>query len=192
MRIILLSVLSIALFNCLAVAQTEDSEKALKTASKAYSAYNLDPAGNRAKLEEARAAIDIACSSEPAMSTTKAWTTRGQIYAEFANTDEIAVALKKISKLQYPDAPLTAFKSFRKGYELGVKKWEKSDAIKGISELINKLRNAGADKFSEKNYQVAYETFTALIDANQLLKSNGEKNFLDDNTLNTYVYYAAA
>lgn len=191
MKKLLLSAILFVVLNSLVFAQTEDSEKALKTANKAYSAYNLDPAGNKSKLDEAQKAIDIACASEPGMSSTKAWTTRGQIYAEFANQDEIAVALKKISKLQFPDAPLVAYKSFRKAYDLAVKKWEKSDATKGISELINKLRNAGADKFAEKNYKVAYETFTSVIDANQLLKSNGEKNVLDDNTLNTYVYYAA-
>jgi tetratricopeptide (TPR) repeat protein len=172
-------------------AQDEDAEKSLKTATKAYSSYNLDPANNKSKLEEAKKAIDIACEKAPTNATCKAWTTKGQIYSEFANADDIEIQLQKIKKPNHPEAPLTAFKAFKKGHELAVKKWEKSDAIKGILDMLNKLRNAGADRYSEKNYAGAYETFNAVVDANTILKAAGEKAILAEGDVNTYAYYAA-
>lgn len=191
MKKLLLAAITLFTTSVVIFAQDEDAEKALKTATKAYSSYGLDPSNNKPKLEEAKKAIDIACEKAPTNATSKAWITKGQIYADFANADEIAIQLKKAEKPQYPDAPLTAFLAFKKGHELAQKKWEKSDAIKGILDLLNKLRNAGADRYAEKKYKVAYETFNAVSDANALLKAAGEKDILQDNEVNTYVYYAA-
>lgn len=191
MKKLLLAAITLFSTSVILFAQDEDAEKALKTATKAYSSYSLDPSNNKPKLEEAKKAIDMACEKAPTNATCKAWNTKGQIYAEFANADEIAIQLQKISKPQYPDAPLTAFLAFKKGHELALKKWEKSDAIKGIMDLLNKLRNAGADRFAEKNFKAAYETFLAVRDANSLLKDAGEKAILTDSEVNTYVYYAA-
>jgi len=191
MKKLLLSAIALVTLSFSVFAQDDDAEKALKTATKAYGSYNLDPSNNRPKLEEAKKAIDVACEKAPTNATTKAWTTKGQIYAEFVNADDIAMALKKITKPQYPEAPLVAYQAFKKGYDLAVKKWEKSDAIKGIAGLLDKLRNAGADRYSEKNYKAAYETFTAVAEANETLKGAGEKGVLDDAAVNTYVYYSA-
>ncbi len=191
MKKLLLSAIALVTLSFSVFAQDEDAEKSLKTATKAYGSYNLDPSNNRPKLEEAKKAIDIACEKAPTNATTKAWTTKGQIYSEFVNADEIAITLKKITKPQYPEAPFVAYKAFKKGYDLAVKKWEKSDAIKGIADMLNKLRNAGADRYSEKNYTAAYETFAAVVEANETLKAAGEKNTLDDASVNTYMYYAA-
>lgn len=191
MKKILLFSLSILALSVSSYAQDEDAEKALKNASKAYTAYNIDPQGNKAKLDEAKKAIDIACAGAPTNATTKAWITKGQIYGEYATQDDVARALKKIDKSMYPDAPFTAYSAYKKAFELAQKKWEKSDALKGIMEVAPKLQNAGADKFSEKNFKGAYDNFNAVVDANQMLKANGEKAILDENNLNIYVYYAA-
>lgn len=186
-----LSALALVAISFTAFSQDEDAEKSLKTATKAYSSYNLDPANNKPKLEEARKAIDIACAKAPTNATCKAWVTKGQIYSEYANADEIELQLKKIEKAKNPEAPLIAYKAFKKSHELAVKKWEKSDAIKGILDMFNKLRNAGADRYGEKKYVEAYETFNAVLEANATLKAAGEKAILADNDLNVYAYYGA-
>ena len=186
-----LSALALVAISFTAFSQEEDAEKSLKTATKAYSSYSLDPANNKPKLEEAKKAIDIACANAPTNATCKAWVTKGQIYSEYANADEIELQLKKIQKARFPEAPLTAYKAFKKSHELAVKKWEKSDAIKGVVDMFNKLRNAGADLYGEKKYAAAYETFSAVTEANTMLKTAGEKNVLLDNDVNVYAYYSA-
>lgn len=190
MKRLIIVTLAFVTFIFSANAQDEDAEKALKTASKAYSSYAMDPSTNKSKLEEARKAIDIACDKAPTNITSKAWSQKGQIYGEYANIDEINMQLKK-TKAENPEAPVKAYQAYKKSLEFAQKKWEKADALKGLADMLNKLRNTGADQFGAKNFKLAYDAFAGVVDANAILKQAGEKNILADADAGTYAYYAA-
>ncbi len=172
-----------------------DPEKALKTASRAYDSYNIDPQSNAAKLEEAKTNIDFAATQDLTKGLTKTQTLRGNIYVALCDKDQAnftAANIKKMSyKSQYPDAALEAYQSFKKGLASAQKKWEKGDAIKGLQETSNHLRNMGADKYGNKDLKTAYEAFSAVVDIQNVLKSNGEKETLSADDKNKYLFYAA-
>lgn len=169
----------------------DDPEKALKTAGRAFTSYNMDPTANAAKLEEAKTNIDFATSKEVTAAMSKTWVTKGQIYGKMAENDDLQRMIKADTKPKNPNAPIEAYRGFKKGFELAQKKWEKSDAITGMIEQLSRLRNAGADRYSEKNYKDAYEAFSALTVGHKMVKDFGEKSPIEDKDINTFNYYAA-
>lgn len=190
MKKLLLSLITLLFVTSISFAQETDPAKILKNAKKALSSYSLDPAGNVAKLTEARTNIDLALKSD-VNNTYEAWLTSGNIYAEIAGKDEIMRTIKKDAVATVPDAPLKAYTSFKNALDKAVKKYEKSDAIKGIADNQNRLQNCGADAYKNKDYATAYGAFNSLTAANEILKTAGEKKLLDEKQVNTFVYYAA-
>ena len=63
MRNVLLGIFAFSLM-ALSLNAQDDPAKAYKAATRALSAYNLDPSNNKAKLEEAKTNIDIAITGE--------------------------------------------------------------------------------------------------------------------------------
>ncbi len=167
-----------------------DPEKAYKKATKGLNAYISDQT-NIAKLDEAKAAIEVPCAADLTKNLAKTWLTRGLIYSEYVTKDNTNKMLSSTAKTMYPDAAYEAHKSFKKSLELAQKKYEKSDAIKGIADISNGLRNMGADKYQEKKYDQAYLAFNAVVEGQEVLKNNGEKAILPDSSLNQYTFYAA-
>ena len=151
MKKLLLSLITLLFVTSISFAQETDPAKILKNAKKALSSYSLDPAGNVAKLTEARTNIDLALKSD-VNNTYEAWLTSGNIYAEIAGKDEIMRTIKKDAVATVPDAPLKAYTSFKNALDKAVKKYEKSDAIKGIADNQNRLQNCGADAYKNKDY----------------------------------------
>ncbi len=168
----------------------DDPEKALKTAGRAFTSFNMDPQANAAKLDEAKTNIDFACSKEITAGLSKTWVTKGQIYSALADKDDALRILNKDNKPKNPDAPIEAYRGFKKGFELAAKKWEKSDAIKGILEQLGRLRNAGADRYQEKKYKDAYDCFNAMTEGHKMVKDFGEKSTIEDKDINIFKYYA--
>ena len=171
-----------------------DPEKALKSASKAYDNFNLDPNGSSAKLDEAKKNIDFAATNDVTKGLCKTQNLKGSIYSSLCDRDQnnqlIAATKKMEFKSAFPDAALESYKAFKKGLELGQKKWEKGDAIKGLRDCNNHLRNMGSDKYSEKNVKSAYECFAAVVDIQEILKTSGEKNTLTEEEISKYRFYA--
>lgn len=167
-----------------------DPEKAIKKATKGLNAYISDQT-NIARLDEAKAAIEIACNNDLTKNSAKTWQTKAMIYTEYMNKDNAMKMINNNAKSQYPDASLTAYNAYKKALEFAQKKYEKSDAIKGIAEVSNGLRNMGADKYQEKQYGAAYSAFNAVVEGQETLKGAGEKAILADTSLNQYTFYAA-
>lgn len=167
----------------------EDAEKALKTAGRSLTSYNMDPAANKAKLDEAKASIDIASASPITAALSKTWVTKGQIYSKMAEKDDNMRLIKPDTKPVSPDAPFIAYTSFKKAFELAVKKWEKSDAITGLTEQLNRLRSAGADYYAAKKYEDAYNNFNGMLVGHKMVKDFGEKSPIEDKDMNTFKFY---
>lgn len=189
MKKLLLSLIALFVATTITFAQETDPAKIFKNAKKALSSYSLDPSGNVAKLTEAKTNIDLALKSD-VNNTYEAWLTSGNIYAELAGKDEIMRSIDTAAVAKVPDAPFKAYTSFKNAYEKAVKKYEKSDAVKGLADNQNRLQNCGADAYKKKDYAMAYAAFNGLTTANDILKAAGEKKFLDQKAVNTFTFYA--
>lgn len=159
----------------------EDGSKLAKQASKALAAYNIDPKANAAKLEEAKEKIDQALQLPDAQAQASAWITKGDIYNTLLQRD-------MAKRLVDPNAPLTgdndalvAFEAYKNGYNNPTaKKYEKSDAVKGISEVEGHMINIGVSKYETGAYEKAFLSFQASLQAHDILKANQQKSVIDD------------
>lgn len=168
-----------------------DAEKSLKTAGKAISSYFLDPAGNKGKLDEAKAEIEIAAKNDVTAANLKTWMTRGQIYNAIAANESGMLAVDKTFKLKELDAPYLAYESFNKAFNMAEKKYDKKDALKGMQESSAYLTNTGISKFEKKDFKGAYESVMALIKINDLFKQNAmDPVFAKDEDLDNTHYIA--
>jgi len=158
----------------------EEGAKLAKQAGKALTSYNIDPTNNAAKLEEAKTKINQALQFPDAQALSSAWITKGEIYNTTLQRDMV--------KRQFtPDAPLTgdndaleAVTAYMKGYELTTKKYEKSDAIKGITDGQGHLINIGVTKYEAGEFEKAFFSFKAALQSHEVLKANGQKSLLDE------------
>ena len=74
---------------------------------------------------------------------------------------------------------IEAFEAFQKALELAEKKYETSDALKGVAISQGNLSNIGVFKYDERDYSGAFENFRAVLKAHDILKENGEDSSLD-------------
>lgn len=191
MKKALSSILAFALFLNFAAAQ--EAGKMAKSASKALAAYFVDTKGNADKLKEAKQKIDEAAAQSDAATTHSVWQTRGEIYGAIVQGDLVMRQINPSAPMSGENDALIAVQAFKKAYELGDKKFHKTDAIKGITDnnLQAALINVAADKFTAKEYDKAYQSFWAAYEAHQLLKENKAPSLMDDKAnYENYIYYA--
>lgn len=168
-----------------AVQAQEDIKKDLGVAKRSLAAFTLDPANNKPKLGEAKDAIDRAMATDAGKASGAAWQLKGDIYNEIASqiVQVRQLGFGKMEELPQVETPaLQAFEAFQKAMELGVKSFEKKDALKGIGLVQGNLANLGIYKYEDQDYANAYHDFKAVIDAHDILKKNGEKSTLDVET----------
>ncbi|MBV6441388.1 MAG: hypothetical protein DYG98_03275 [Haliscomenobacteraceae bacterium CHB4] len=159
----------------------EDGAKLAKQAGKALSAYNIDPTANAAKLDEAKQKIDEALKTPEAQAQASAWLTQGDIYTTLLMKDMAKRMVDANAPLTGDNDALVAFEGYKKAYDNPTaKKYEKSDAVKGIAQMEGHLINIGVSKFEAQQYEKAFNSFRASLLANEVLKANSQKSVLDD------------
>lgn len=174
--VLLLNFLFLAAF---AQAQ-EEGAKLAKQAGKALTSYNIDPTNNAAKLDEAKAKINQALQMSDAQALSSAWITKGDIFNTFLQRDMVKKQFDPNAQLTGDNDALEAFTGYKKGYELTTKKYEKNDAIKGITEVQGHLINIGVTKYEAGEYEKAFFSFQAALESHDVLKANGQKSLLDE------------
>ncbi|MEO7175979.1 MAG: hypothetical protein ABIV51_08880 [Saprospiraceae bacterium] len=168
------------LFTGLIVAQDDTTpDKAVKKASRALSAYNLDTQNNGDKLDEAKKYIDYALNDAAVQADGMAWLTAGQIYAEISNKDALTKMVNKNFKAADPNAAIKGFEFLKKAYNLVLKPYEKKDALNAMKELVPSISQAGLALFEQKDFAGAYSAFYSVIEAHDLLKANKMESPLD-------------
>ena len=179
MKKILLSCLSFLLvFGSL---QAQAGKKALKKASQAIAAFNLDQS-NTAKLQEAVDQIAVAEGDAETAATVKTWLKKGEIYGVIATqiTNVKTVGIGDLTSLPQVDRPaFQSFQAFEKAWDMAEKKYEKKDALKGLAMAQGTLSNMGIYAYDEQKYAEAYENFKAVLTAHDLLKANDGESALD-------------
>ena len=113
----------------------EEGVKLAKQAGKALTSYNIDPTNNAAKLEEAKTKINQALQMPDAQALASAWLTKGDVYNTLLQRDMAKRLINASAPLSGDNDALEAFTGYQKTYELATRKYEKTDAIKGISEV---------------------------------------------------------
>lgn len=179
MKKLLFSLMGLFLFSAIAVSQ-EDPKKALGKASRALSAYILNPTDNDVKLEEAKKMIEVAVASDDIAKQCKAWQKRGEIYNSFSDKDIAMMSLGTDPNFvpKYVDAPLIAAESFEKAYSLAEKKYEKKDALSGLNEAAKKLNQIGNYQINNQDYAGAFKSLEKVYASNSVLEKNGAETVI--------------
>ncbi|TXB69530.1 tetratricopeptide repeat protein [Phaeodactylibacter luteus] len=173
-------------------AQAQDGKKAVRKASSALGAFNLDQTNNRAKLQEAIDEIEVAVNDPETAKDAKTHLTKGEIYNEIANQYLIAAQLNQSTEglPKVDNAAEMAAGAYIKAYELAEKKWEIRDACKGMLQAQGHLSNAGVAAFQETgDFAKAYKDFKMVLDLDEILKKEGEASSLpSDEEYNNQLY----
>ncbi len=177
-KLALIGLMSI-LFVTLTFAQG-DPKKAVKRAKSNLESYMLDQSKKFDKLIMAKKFIDFASKDETYGKKAKTWNIKGQIYNALSSNVQIQRITDPSYKDPYPDAAFTAYDAFQKALDLAEKKYQKKDALNGMSEAISGLSNAGIAAYSAKDYKKAYDAFNAGLEIHKLLKDNNKKSPFDD------------
>lgn len=152
-----------------------------KSAGKALTTYNMDRANNGNKLDEAKTKILEALQYPEAQAMASVWITKGDIYSTIIENDMAKrIFNQSSSPLTGDNDALVAFQSYKKGFEIAEKKFEKSDAIKGIAIVEGHLVNIGVEKYQASLFEKAFFSFQAALQSHDILSSNGQKSVLDD------------
>ena len=158
----------------------EEGVKLAKQAGKALTSYNIDPTNNAAKLEEAKNKINQALQLPDAQAIASAWLTKGDVYNTLLQRDMAKRLINASAPLSGDNDALEAFIGYQKAYELATKKYEKTDAIKGISEVQGHLINIGVSKYEAQEFEKAFLSFEATLKSHETLSANGQKSLLDE------------
>jgi tetratricopeptide (TPR) repeat protein len=169
----------------------DEGAKLAKEANKNLASFNRDPAGNQGKLEEARLKIDEAVQKADAANSGSIWQIRGDIYNAFVQKDLALRSIDANAKPKNPKYAYYAFESFAKAFQFSEKKYDKSQAIKGIAEVQSEMLNGGIDMFSKEQFEDAYLMFSGALQADELLKANNQKSVFGDDQAqrDDVVYY---
>ncbi len=188
------SLLFLFMLGVLAVgsAQDEEAARAYKKAKRALGAYNLDQNANADKLDEAIDMIKIATQDATLAADADTWVTSGGIMLEIANRDYINKEIKGDTlPSRYPDAAFQGYQSYKKALGLAAKKYQKTDALTGISTLIGLLNNQAIKEYQSENNSAAFKTFSTVVEAHETLTREGEKSPLEDKQYKDAMYSAA-
>lgn len=159
----------------------DDPAKLAKSAGKALTSYNIDPANNGAKLEEAKTKIDEALKSPEIQATASAWITKGDVYNTILQNDLSKQLINKDAPISGDNNALEAFEAYKAALGTAdIKKFQKGDALKGIGEVQASLINIGVNKYEKGDYAKAYKSFNAALESHELLKTGEKKSLLDD------------
>ena len=113
--------------------QAQDSpKKMLRNASKDLGLYNLDPATNADKLQDAKMNIDKVVETAEYSESYKAWQTYGEIYNEIGLIENKASILPEYELTDNAFASFKAFSGLLKAKDLAVKKFEKKDVLSAL------------------------------------------------------------
>ena len=167
----------------------QEGKKALKKATNAQRAYDLDPSSNGDKLQEAMAAIETATTAEDTKNTAKAWITKGKIYGSICSSHQLLSSLDPTHQKEVENAAIIAFEAYSAAIPLAEKRDPKV-IQKGISDVQGHLVSEGAAYYEKKEYETAYSAFQYALDAHDYLTENEKTSiFADDNSVQDQLYY---
>ncbi len=172
----------------------QDATKDMKKAARSTGSYRLDPEANEHKLAEAMDLIDGAINAPELANSVKAWQTLGEVYTEVINGEVRLLALAQDTPIVHRDAPSKAVEGYTKAYSMATKGFEKRDALKGLSAIINNISYLASIMLSAGDFTDSYAAYEALIDGNDFLIANDEDStsaYENEEDFQQQIYWAA-
>ena len=170
----------------------QDATQDMKKAARSAGSYRLDPEANKDKLAEAKDLIDGAINAPELAKSVKAWQTYGEVYAEVINSEVRMLAISQDTPIVNKYAPTKSIQGYKKAYSLSEKAFEKRDALKGISTILNNVSYMASIMLSNGDYADSYASYNALISGNDFLIANGEPSIYEnEEDFEQQVYWAA-
>lgn len=171
----------------------EDPVKAMKQATRALGAYNLDPSNNLSRLQDAKKSIDFAANTAPASNDVKTWIAKGQIYNALA-ANELGMIYKNPEHVLsdgFADIVSVAASSFQKALGMATKKFETRDALEGLKETFSYLSAFSNQNLSRQEYAKAFPTLVLMLDVHNMSVENGGDELLKGEDLDNNYYVTA-
>lgn len=168
----------------------ENGAQLAKNAGRALSAYATDPVNNKDKLAEAKQKIDQALQTPDAQALVSAWQLKGEIYSTIYEKDLVQKQFNPEAKMSGDNDALESYKGYAKALELATKKYEKSDALKGLTSVQSGLINMSIFKYEAREYFKSYESSLAAVQCHDLLVANAQKSMISDTDLADRIYFA--
>lgn len=174
----------IALFLFSGVMNAQDAATAFKAAKKAYGKVPLAADAEQAaeSLATARQNIDIASAGAESLDAKdiyKLWQMKSQIYNDVSK----AYINKRLLDNTYkekldPNPAMESFSAVKSALGLAEKKWQTKQLMGQLLETANYLANMGNFYYDDKDYKGAFASFEKVLDARNILKENGNTEFL--------------
>lgn len=184
----------IALLLVVGSVQAQDIKKMIKAPKKALSSYRAD----NAKKELMQTAVDkieeIVGMEIPAELKSDVYLLRGDIYNEIATQVNTSKSLgintaEGLPDVKYPE--VIAYESYKMALENPVKKFHTSKSLEGIRAVQNYMSLMGIEAYRAQDYEGAYTAFKDMIEADEVLKENGQESALStEENLNNQYYLA--
>ncbi|HQD12598.1 MAG TPA: tetratricopeptide repeat protein [Chitinophagales bacterium] len=127
------------------------------------------------KVMDAKKEIDAALQDAEVQKMVKAWSTKGDVYAQIYET--------KLFYAQNPNCLFEAKDAYMKAFELELNPKKQKDYSTPLSNVSGYLFNEGFDRFNNKKYDEAYKHFEASRKVNEFLLSKSLISSLDTNTI---------
>lgn len=172
--------------------QAQDIKKMLKEPKKAFTAYSAD----NAKKDKMQLAVDkieeIANMDIPAELKPDVYLLRGDIYNEIAtqinNSKTLGInTAEGLPEVEHPE--IKAFESYKMALENPVKKFHTSKSLEGIRKVQNYMSMLGIEAYKAQDFKGAYTAFMDMIEADEILKENGQESALSDEEQLNNQYY---
>ncbi|MBR9921733.1 MAG: hypothetical protein GYB31_12915 [Bacteroidetes bacterium] len=175
----------------------QDAGKDLRKATRALSAYHLDPTNNASKLDEAKDLIDSAIKSDEVNKDPKAWIAKGEIYNGLVQKEYNMLMQGLVVKdtaytlpEDITDTAAEAVRSFNTGAKLAEKKSETRDAYKGLAETASYLQEFGNRYLQTNEFAKAYQPLQLVLEIHENSVAAGEDAILqtdEDVSNNKYI-----
>ncbi len=175
----------------------QDAEASFKEASKSWKSYAT--AGGDEKMDllnQAAQKLDMAIKGASELDekkATKLYKLRGDVYNELATQSVTRYQLDNGFKIPDMKASINSFESYKMLYENASKKYAKRDAMEGMKNAVQGMRNMGSVAFQQEDYANSYHNFYNLSNGFDYLKENGQTSdvFPTDKEYNDNLLYAA-
>ena len=175
----------------------QDAEAIFKEANKSWKSYAT--AGGDEKMDllsQAAQKLDMAMEGAGALDEKKAsklYKLRGDVYNELSTQSIARYQLDAEFKVTDMMASIKSFDSYKALFEKATKKYAKRDAMEGMKNAVQGMRNMGSVAFQQQDYANSYHNFFNLSNGFDYLKENGETSdvFPTDKEYNDNLLYAA-
>lgn len=162
---------------------SKETKKAVKQANRALNAFKVNNSA-KDKLVEAKQEIDKVFAEMPdASKAAYSLNMKGEIYNEIANQYLAIKQLGISSTDELPEAdnpPVVAFNAYKEALNYIDKSREENDAIDGILVAQRNMNQYGAAQYENQEYEKAFESFSSMFEAHDILKEKGSDSDLDN------------